>query len=51
MQTRDEFEGLHNCREFSLPLEYLYQAMQTLGKSFLLLLYNIFLEKLQQGRR
>ena len=29
MQTRDEVEGLHNCREFSQPLECLYQAMQT----------------------
>ena len=41
MQTRDEVEGLHNCREFSQPLECLYQAMQTQEKSFLLLLYNI----------
>ena len=38
MQTRDEVEGLHNCREFSQPLECLYQAMQTQEKSFLLLL-------------
>ena len=38
MQTRDEVEGLHNCREFSQPLEWLYQAMQTQEKSFLLLL-------------
>ena len=37
MQTRDEVEGLHNCREFSQPLECLYQAMQTQEKSFLLL--------------
>ena len=22
MQTRDEVEGLHNCREFSQPLEW-----------------------------
>ena len=28
MQTRDEVEGLRNCREFSQPLECLYQAMQ-----------------------
>ena len=41
MQTRDEVEGLHNCREFSQPLECLYQAMQTQEKSFLLLLENI----------
>ena len=33
MQTRDEVEGLHNCREFSQPLECLYQAMQTQEKS------------------
>ena len=32
MQTRDEVEGLHNCREFSQPLECLYQAMQTQKK-------------------
>ena len=38
MQTRDEVEGLHNCREFSQPLECIYQAMQTQEKSFLLLL-------------
>ena len=38
MQTRDEVEGLHNCREFSRPLECLYQVMQTQEKSFLLLL-------------
>ena len=31
MQTPD------NCREFSQPLECLYQAMQTQEKSFLLL--------------
>ena len=34
MQTRNEVEGLHNCREFSLRLECLYQAMQTQGKLF-----------------
>ena len=39
MQTRDEVEGLHNRREFSQPLECLYQAMQTQEQSFLLLLY------------
>ena len=38
MQTRDEVEGLHNCREFSQPLECLYQDMQTQEKKFLLLL-------------
>ena len=41
MQTRDEVQGLHNCREFSQPLECLYEAMQTQEKSFLLLLLNI----------
>ena len=44
MQTRDEVLGLHNCREFSQPLKCLYQAMQTQEKSFLLLLYKIFLK-------
>ena len=39
MQTRDELEGLHNCREFSKSLECLYQAMQTQEKSFLLLFF------------
>ena len=34
MQTRDEVEGLHNCREFSQRLECLYQAMQTQEKVF-----------------
>ena len=38
MQTQDEVEGLHYCRELSQPLECLYQAMQTQEKSFLLLL-------------
>ena len=38
MQTRDFVTGLHNCQEFSQPLECLYQAMQTQEKSFLLLL-------------
>ena len=37
-RTRDEVEGLHNYREFSQPLECLYQDMQTQEKSFLLLL-------------
>ena len=32
--SRDEVEGLHNCREFSQPLECLYQAMQTQEKKF-----------------
>ena len=38
MQTQDEVEGLHNYREFSQPVECLYQAMQTQEKSFPLLL-------------
>ena len=38
MQTRDEVEGFHNCREFSQPFECLYQAMQIQEKSFLLVL-------------
>ena len=37
-RTRDEVEGLHNCREFSQPLECLYQDTQTQEKGFLLLL-------------
>ena len=28
MQTRDEVEGFHYCREFSQPLECLHQDMQ-----------------------
>ena len=45
MQTRDEVEGLPNCREFFQPLSCLYQAMQTQEKSFLLLLWNNLPEK------
>jgi len=37
MQTREEFEGLHNCREFSQPLSCLYQAIEIQEKSFLFL--------------
>ena len=33
MQTQDKVEGLHNCQEFSQPLECFYQV-QTLGKKF-----------------
>ena len=44
-KTRDEVKRLHNCQEFSQPLECLYQAMQTQEKSFLLLLQNYFSEK------
>ena len=45
MQTWDDVEGLHNCLEFSQPLECLYQAIQTQEKSFLSLKYCFFLEK------
>ena len=48
MQTRDKVEGLHNCREFSQPLECLHQAMQIQEKSFLLLLQVNFPEKSAQ---
>ena len=41
MQTRDEVEGLHNCQEFSQPLECLYQAMQIQEKKFFYCFYNI----------
>ena len=34
MQIRDGVEDLHNGREFSHPLECLYQAMQTQEKVF-----------------
>ena len=34
MQTLDFVSGLHNCQEFSQPLECLYQAMQTQEKVF-----------------
>ena len=43
MLTRDEVEGLHNCREFSQPLVCLYQAMQTQEKS-VYCFYKIFLK-------
>ena len=42
MQTIDFVSGLHNCREFSQPLEYIYQAMQTLEKSFFVLQKDAF---------
>ena len=38
MQTGDEVKGLHKWREFSQPLECLYQEIQTQEKRFLLLL-------------
>ena len=34
MQTLDFVSDLHNCQEFSQPLECLYQAMQTQEKKF-----------------
>ena len=37
-QTRDKVEGLQKGRDFSQPLECLYQAMQIQENSFLLLL-------------
>ena len=48
MLTRDEVEGLHNCCEFSQPLECLHQAMQIPEKSFLFLLLVNFPEKSAQ---
>ena len=42
---RDEVEGLHNCLEFSQPLECLYQAMQVQENSFLSLLKIDFPKK------
>ena len=40
MQTRDEIEGLHNCREFSQPLARLYQDMQTQEKKVFYCLHS-----------
>ena len=45
MQTLDFVLGLHNCLEFSQPLECLYQAMQVQENSFLSLLKIDFPEK------
>ena len=42
VRGRSVVSGLHNCFEFSQPLECLYQAIQTEGKSFLLLKYCFF---------
>ena len=42
MQSLDFGSGLHNCQEFSQPLECLYQAMQTQEKVFQLLKYCFF---------
>ena len=50
MRTRDEVEGLHNCREFSQPLPCLYEAMQSEEKSFLLLSSNISQNLLDKWR-
>ena len=51
MQTRDAVESLYHCREFSKPLQCLYQVMQTQEKGSLLLLQNNFLQKLQRWQR
>ena len=45
MQTRDEVEGFHNCREFSQSLECLYQAMQTQEKKVFYRFYKITLPR------
>ena len=37
MQTRDEFERLHNSQEFAQPPSRLYQAIQIQEKSVLFL--------------
>ena len=35
LETRDKVEGLHNCREFSLPLECLLKSSYgNTGKKF-----------------
>ena len=41
MQTLDFVSGLHNCLEFSQPLECLYQAMQTQQKKVFYCFYKI----------
>ena len=41
MQTLDVVSGLHNCREFSQPLECLYQATQTQEKKNFYCCYKI----------
>ena len=48
MQTRDEVEGLQNCREFSQTLECLYQAMQTQEKKVSIAFINYFSKIIQQ---
>ena len=48
MQTRDEVEGLHNCRECSQPLEWLYQAMQTQEKKFSIAFIKYFSKLIRQ---
>ena len=42
MQTRDKVEGLHDCLEFSQPLECFYQAMQAQEKSLPVALILLF---------
>ena len=51
MQTRDEVEGLRNCREFSQPLECLYQAMQTQEKKFYITCIKYFSKLIRQMKR
>ena len=48
MQTRDEVEGLHNCREFSQPLECLYQVMQTQEKKSSIAFIKYFSKLIRQ---
>ena len=48
MQTRDEVEGLQNCREFSQPHECLYQALQTQEKKFSIAFIKYFSKLIRQ---
>ena len=48
LQTRDEVEGLHKCREFSQPLEWLYQAVQNTGKKFSIAFIKYFSKLIRQ---
>ena len=46
MQTQRKVLGLHNCQEFSQPLECLHQAMQIQEKVFYCFInYLTFLRK------
>ena len=40
-RIRDSHANLRRCREFSQPLEYLYQAMQILGKRVFYCFYEL----------